>query len=244
MCRRHIQRLLMGSGRFGQFALSDGRVIRTPDPNRAAANPVLTHASISIPIRSRSLNNEGHNYFLSQNPYTLNSYAAFGEAYYNVLHDLKLTAGLRWTDDQKHFIDIPSELARRPAMAIPSTGVVNQQWDQFTGRAAANWTPKLDFTDQTLDLWLLCARLQGRRRQSAGRRTSRRFGRHGDIGNPDPSADVQAGIHRCVRAGHEEHAARRRADAERRCLLLQLRELSDFGDRRSHGDQSAISMPM
>src|SRR6185437_4137084 len=25
-----------------------------------------------------------------------------------------------------------------------------QQWDQFTGRAVATWTPKLDFTDQTL----------------------------------------------------------------------------------------------
>ena len=57
-----------------------------------------------------SLNNEGHNYFLSQNPYTLNSYAAFGEVYYNVTNDLKLTGGLRWTEDQKHFTDIPSEL--------------------------------------------------------------------------------------------------------------------------------------
>ena len=28
--------------------------------------------------------------------------------------------------------------------------MVNQQWDQFTGRAVVNWTPKLDFTDQTL----------------------------------------------------------------------------------------------
>ena len=27
---------------------------------------------------------------------------------------------------------------------------MNQQWDQLTGRAAVNWTPKLDFTDQTL----------------------------------------------------------------------------------------------
>jgi outer membrane receptor protein involved in Fe transport len=27
---------------------------------------------------------------------------------------------------------------------------VNQQWDAITGRAALNWTPKLDFTDQTL----------------------------------------------------------------------------------------------
>ena len=95
------------------------------------------------------LNNKGHNYFLSQNPYTLNSYAGFGEAYYNILPDLKLITGLRWTEDQKHFIDIPSELLVA-GYGYPSTGVVNQQWDQLTGRAAANWTPKLDFTDQTL----------------------------------------------------------------------------------------------
>ncbi|HEY5236888.1 MAG TPA: TonB-dependent receptor [Rhizomicrobium sp.] len=95
------------------------------------------------------LNNEGHNYFLSQNPYLLNSYAAFGEAYYNVLPDLKLTAGLRWTEDQKHFVDIPSELLVA-GYGYATTGVVNQQWDQFTGRAVANWTSKLDFTDQTL----------------------------------------------------------------------------------------------
>jgi iron complex outermembrane receptor protein len=95
------------------------------------------------------VNNQGHNYFLSQNPYALNSYAAFGEAYYNVFSDLKLTAGLRWTEDQKHFVDIPSEVVV-PGYGYPITGVVNQQWDQFTGRTVANWTPKLDFTDQTL----------------------------------------------------------------------------------------------
>jgi outer membrane receptor protein involved in Fe transport len=32
----------------------------------------------------------------------------------------------------------------------PSTGIVDQQWDALTGRAALNWTPQLDFTDQTL----------------------------------------------------------------------------------------------
>jgi iron complex outermembrane receptor protein len=95
------------------------------------------------------INNEGHNYFLSQNPYALNSYAAFGEAYYNILSDLKLTAGLRWTEDQKHFIDIPSELVAQ-GYGYAISGVVNQQWDQLTGRAAVNWTPKLPFTDQTL----------------------------------------------------------------------------------------------
>jgi len=95
------------------------------------------------------LNNKGHNYFLSQNPYTLNSYALFGEGYYNISSDLKLTLGARWTEDQKHFVDIPSELVVS-GYGYPATATIDQQWDQWTGRAAANWTPKLQFTDQTL----------------------------------------------------------------------------------------------
>jgi iron complex outermembrane recepter protein len=96
-----------------------------------------------------STNAEGHNYFLSQNPYVLNSYAGFGEVYFNVLNDLKLTGGLRWTDDEKHFVNIPSQVLTI-GYGYPSTGDVNQKWNQWTGRFAADWTPKLDFTDQTL----------------------------------------------------------------------------------------------
>jgi iron complex outermembrane recepter protein len=96
-----------------------------------------------------SLNNEGHNYFLSQNPYGLNSYAGFGEVYYNIAADLKLTGGLRWTEDKKRFIDIPSQVTTQ-GYGYPVLRVVDQQWDELTGRAAANWMPKLDFTDQTL----------------------------------------------------------------------------------------------
>ncbi|HVU19469.1 MAG TPA: TonB-dependent receptor plug domain-containing protein [Rhizomicrobium sp.] len=96
-----------------------------------------------------SLNNEGHNYFLSQNPYTLNSYAGFGETYYSLLSDLKLTGGIRWTDDQKHFVDVPSQLLTG-GYGYPVTGIVDQEWNEFTGRFAANWSPKLNFTDQTL----------------------------------------------------------------------------------------------
>jgi outer membrane receptor protein involved in Fe transport len=96
-----------------------------------------------------SLNNQGHNYFLSQNPYTLNSYAGFGEVYYNVTKDVKLTGGLRWTGDRKHFTLIPSQVLV-PGYGYPITGVVDQKWDELTGRAAVNWTPKLNFTDQTL----------------------------------------------------------------------------------------------
>jgi len=95
------------------------------------------------------LDQQGHNYFLSQNPYVLNSYAGFGEVYYNVLSDLKLTGGLRWTDDRKHFVDIPSELLAWGYGYIV-TNVVDQEWSEWTGRFAANWTPKLTFTDQSL----------------------------------------------------------------------------------------------
>jgi len=95
------------------------------------------------------VNGKGHNYFRSYNPYVLNSYAMFGEAEYALLSDLKLTAGLRWTDDQKHFTDYPSEVLTS-GWGYPSTGVMNQQWNQLTGRFVANWSPELDFTDQTL----------------------------------------------------------------------------------------------
>ncbi len=95
------------------------------------------------------LDGNGHNYFLSKNPYVLNSYALFGETSYKIFDDFKITAGLRWTEDQKHFVDIPSWLVDT-GWGYPVAGVINQQWDQFTGRAVANWTPKLEFTDQTL----------------------------------------------------------------------------------------------
>ena len=52
---------------------------------------------------------EGHNYFLSRNPYELNSAAMFGELYWNVSDTLKLTGGLRITWDQKTFTPVPSQ---------------------------------------------------------------------------------------------------------------------------------------
>ena len=69
-----------------------------------------------------ALNNEGHNYFLSQNPYTLNSYAGFGEVHYDLASDLKLTGGLRFTEDRKHFLDIPSEVTIQGFRLLHYTG--------------------------------------------------------------------------------------------------------------------------
>ncbi len=123
------------------------------DPNNAHNFALGTEGGMACqyidPNPLTSVNNQGHNYFLSQNPYVLNSYAGFGEAYYNITPDLKLTGGLRWTDDRKHFVDIPSELLVA-GYGYPITGIVDQSWQEFTGRFAANWSPKLDFTDQTL----------------------------------------------------------------------------------------------
>jgi iron complex outermembrane recepter protein len=101
------------------------------------------------PHPTAHIDGNGHNYFRSENPYRLLSYAGFGEVYYNVTPDLKFTGGLRWTDDKKEFWDIPSWVFTEGG-GYPVAGVVNQQWKEWTGRGVVNWTPKLDFTDQTL----------------------------------------------------------------------------------------------
>jgi outer membrane receptor protein involved in Fe transport len=133
------------SSAVGSFA-SPGRQWLDPDAGLSAPTEVCHYID---PNSLENLNDKGHNYFLSKNPYTLNSYAGFGEAYYNITDDVKLTGGLRWTEDSKHFTLIPSELLAQ-GYGYPSTGTVDQDWKKFTGRAVVNWTPKLDFTDQSL----------------------------------------------------------------------------------------------
>ncbi len=91
----------------------------------------------------------GHNYFLSQNPYVLNSYAGFGEAYYNVYAGSEA--------DRRPALDRRSEAFRRypertltSGRAIQSPAPSISNGTKWTGRFDVNWTPKLDFTDQTM----------------------------------------------------------------------------------------------
>ncbi len=119
------------------------------DPTKGGGAPGDSSGGYIDPHPIDQLDGQGHNYFLSKNPYVLNSYAGFGEIYYQIVRDLKLTGGVRWTEDRKHFVDIPSQLFTN-GYGYPISGVVDQQWDEITGRAGANWTPKLSFTDQTL----------------------------------------------------------------------------------------------
>jgi outer membrane receptor protein involved in Fe transport len=97
-----------------------------------------------------SLDDQGHNYFLSKNPYKLISYAVFGEAYYNLTDNLKITAGLRVTRDRKQAPRIPSELLAARSVGYTVSGVENQEWTEPTGRLAIDWKPRLSFTDDTL----------------------------------------------------------------------------------------------
>jgi iron complex outermembrane receptor protein len=105
-----------------------------------------------------SINGDGHNYFRSKNPYKLNSKAAFGELYWQAAENLKVTAGLRYTDDEKTFIPVPSQvLLARGGFAggtvnkgYPERPPIEQHWGEWTGRLGVDWKPDLTFTDDTM----------------------------------------------------------------------------------------------
>ncbi len=105
-----------------------------------------------------SIDGEGHNYFRSKNPYKLRSWAGFGEAYWQVADAVKITAGLRYTEDRKTFTPVPSQVLLSPsgiaggtvAAGYPAKPDIKQKWGEWTGRLGVDWKPDLGFTDDTL----------------------------------------------------------------------------------------------
>ncbi|TFW15138.1 TonB-dependent receptor [Brevundimonas intermedia] len=110
------------------------------------------------------INGEGHNYFRSKNVIHTRSWAVFGEGYWDLTSDLRLTTGLRYTEDRKVTTPYPSQLllgadldgtpgagtggyVRSGYYALPD---IEQQWEAVTGRLVLDWTPDLSFTDDTL----------------------------------------------------------------------------------------------
>jgi outer membrane receptor protein involved in Fe transport len=118
-------------------------------PDYNVAYPVLKCTYID-PNPIGNLNDLGHNYFLSKNPYKLISYAVFGEAYYNITDNLKLTAGLRWTVDKKEAPLLPSWVLASDTAGYSVAEVVRQEWREPTGRLTLDWKPDLSFTDETM----------------------------------------------------------------------------------------------
>ncbi|MGE5501951.1 MAG: TonB-dependent receptor domain-containing protein, partial [Ignavibacteriales bacterium] len=116
------------------------------------------HCPYVDPNPIESINGDGHNYFRSKNPYHLTSSAAFGELYYEVTPEVKITAGLRYTNDRKTFTPVPSQLLLSTSLTgagdvnrgYPALPDVKQHWGEFTGRLGVDWKPQLSFTDQTM----------------------------------------------------------------------------------------------
>jgi outer membrane receptor protein involved in Fe transport len=84
----------------------------------------------------------GHNYFVSHVPYELTANALFGELYYDITDQYRLTTGLRYTDDKKEVQLNPSNLLLPGRGATPNA-VRDQQarFKEVTGRVNLDWHP-------------------------------------------------------------------------------------------------------
>lgn len=105
-----------------------------------------------------NIDDQGHNYFLSRTYATTKSIGLFGEAYWNVSDDVKITLGGRYTSDRKKASQIPSQLLMSDGRVsggsvnsgYPRGADIKQGWDKFSGRAVIDWKPNVPFSDDTL----------------------------------------------------------------------------------------------
>lgn len=118
-----------------------------------------THLGLPVDSNPRETADGGHEYFQSVNPYTLDSKAIFGEVYWNITPELKLTGGFRYTSDHKVFdANTSASNLLSPAGGPPSDPLFGYTFstpqsltfNEPTGRVNIDWTPKLSFTDATL----------------------------------------------------------------------------------------------
>jgi outer membrane receptor protein involved in Fe transport len=96
--------------------------------------------------------------------YELESWAAFGETYFQLTDTVKLTTGVRYTVDNKDLQDAAYLLNFGPDdnPILQTFGAdedytdlnpdrnVSQEWGEWTGRVVLDWTPQLSWSDETL----------------------------------------------------------------------------------------------
>lgn len=105
-----------------------------------------------------ALEGDGHNYFRSKNVVHTRSWAVYGEGYWDLKPDLRLTLGLRYTDDTKTTTPYPSQLllgtldsfgygpssGGSVSRGYPALPDIKQSWDAVTGRVVLDWKPTED----------------------------------------------------------------------------------------------------
>ena len=144
---------IQANNALGQ-ALTVGDLFSIADPANAGATAIDNLG-----------NGTDRNYFRSITPYKLDSFAVFGEGYFDATDDLQFTLGLRYTDDKKEVGNIPTFLgttdAARPdplvfvpnAGATPDNGgdgTLNAQFEEVTGRFGFDWAPDFGWSEDTL----------------------------------------------------------------------------------------------
>ena len=71
------------------------------------------------------------------------SYALFGEAYFDLTDDITLTGGLRYTQDDKRIETASGTFVLNPYF------IGEADFSKVTGRAVVNWNPDVSFTDDS-----------------------------------------------------------------------------------------------
>ena len=95
----------------------------------------------------------GRNYYDATGEYHLKSRAAFGEVYWQVVDNFKITGGLRYTHDMKRVENRPVALFVPGGPGIPISATkpyLTADFKELTGRLGFDWKPDLGFTDETL----------------------------------------------------------------------------------------------
>ena len=72
------------------------------------------------------------------------SVAVFGEIYYDISENLTLTAGLRYTEDEKESTGGTNSIGD-----IVNFVTGEGEWEEVTGKINLNWDVDLPFTDET-----------------------------------------------------------------------------------------------
>jgi outer membrane receptor protein involved in Fe transport len=105
-----------------------------------------------------NISGDGHNYFRSINVNKTRSLGLFGELYYDLPGDVKVTAGLRYTKDKKTAQMYKSQLLLAPGLigggyvgkGFRRSPDIVQDWGRLTGRLVVDWKPHFAFSDDAL----------------------------------------------------------------------------------------------